>query len=63
MQHYNLDKAYKVVGEFGRAQWLLTFVNCIARNGGTYTYYPFAYLILEQQFLCREPSSLTSIEG
>ena len=44
---YNLDIAYTQVGEFGRAQWLLTFVNSVARNGGSYIYYPFAYLVLE----------------
>ena len=54
---YNLDRAYKKVGEFGRAQWLLTFVNSIARNAGCYMYYPFAYLVLEQQYLCRFPGA------
>ena len=49
---YNLDQAFKKVGEYGRAQWLLTFVTCVARNGGTYFYYPFAYLVLEQKFIC-----------
>ena len=43
----NLDRAYKIVGEYGRAQWILTFVNSVARNAGTYMYYPFAYLVLE----------------
>ena len=56
--NYNLDKAYKQVGEYGRAQWLLTFVNCIARNGGTYVYYTFAYLVLEQVFLCYDSNTL-----
>ena len=45
---YNLDMAFSKVGEYGRAQWLLTFVNMVARNAGTYQYYPFAYLVLEQ---------------
>ena len=49
---YNLDKAFEKVGEYGRTQWLLTFVTCIARNAGTYLYYTFAYLVFEQQFLC-----------
>ena len=48
----NLDRAYKRVGEYGRVQWLLTFVNSVARNGGCYMYYPFAYLVLKQQYLC-----------
>ena len=52
----NLDLAFKRVGEYGRAQWLLTLVNCVARNSGTYMYYPFAYLVLEQQYLCRSDS-------
>ena len=56
--NYNLDKAFKQVGEYGRAQWLLTFVNCIARNVGTYVYYTFAYLVLEQQFLCYDSNTL-----
>ena len=48
----NSDRAYKRVGEFGRVQWLLTFVNSVARNGGCYMYYPFAYLVLQQKYLC-----------
>lgn len=44
---FNLDLAYQRVGEYGRAQYLLAFVNCFARNAGTYMYYPFAYLVLE----------------
>ena len=46
--------AYSKVGVYGRMQWLLTFVNCVARNSGTYVYYPFAYIVLEQQFLCKQ---------
>lgn len=49
----NLDRAYKRVGEYGRSQWLLTFVNSVARNAGCYMYYPFAYLVLQQQYLCK----------
>ena len=45
--------AYSKVGTYGRMQWLLTFVNAVCRNSGTYVYYPFAYLVLEQQYLCR----------
>ena len=52
MEKYNLFQAYKEVGEFGRAQKILAFVTCIARNANNYFYYPFAYLILEQYFLC-----------
>ena len=56
-QAYNLDMAYSKVGAYGRMQWLLTFVNSIARNSGTYVYYPFAYLVLEQMYLCKNPST------
>jgi hypothetical protein len=44
------------VGTYGKIQWVLTFVNSVARNSGMFLYYPFAYLVLEQQFLCREPT-------
>ena len=40
------------MGEFGRAQGLLAFVTCVARNANNYFYYPFAYLVLEQSFEC-----------
>lgn len=56
----NLDLAYQRVGEYGRAQWLLAFVNSVARNAGTYLYYPFAYLVLEQQYLCKIDTSDSS---
>ena len=55
--NYNLDKAYHTIGEYGRSQWLLTFVTCVARNAGTYMYYPFAYLVLEQKFLCYDDAT------
>ena len=53
---YNLDKALEEVGSLGRIQWLVIIVNSIARNMNNYLYYPFAYLVLEQQFLCRYSS-------
>ena len=49
---YNLDQALEQVGSLGRIQWLVIAVNSIARNMNNYLYYPFAYLVLEQQFLC-----------
>ena len=52
MEKYNLQRAYKQVGEFGRAQKLIAFVTCMARNANNYYYYPFAYLVLEQRFEC-----------
>ena len=54
MERYNLYKAFEKVGEYGRAQKILTFVTCIARNANNYFYYPFAYLVLEQQFECEK---------
>ena len=50
----NLDMAYGKVGEYGRAQWLPTFVVCIARNANNYLYYPYAYLVLAQQYVCED---------
>ena len=55
---YNLDDAYRQVGEYGRAQWLVTFVTSIARNAGTYFYYPFAYFVLKQKFLCTSDATI-----
>jgi len=49
---YNLQMAYEQVGEFGRAQWILAFVNCVTRNSNSYFTHTFAYLVLQQQFLC-----------
>ena len=37
-------------------QWMLTFVTAVLRNSGNYMYYTFAYLILQQQFLCSDPN-------
>lgn len=55
MQKYNLQMAYEVVGEFGRSQWILAFVTSVARNANSYFTHPFAYLVLEQQYLCVFP--------
>ena len=52
MERYNLDQAYTKIGSFGPMQWMLTFVTSVFRNSGNYIYYTFAYLILEQQYLC-----------
>ena len=57
MEQFNLDLAFSKVGAYGRAQWLLTFVCCILRNSGSYVFYPFAYLTMEQQFLCTDGQS------
>ena len=52
MERFNLDQAYEKIGSFGRMQYLLTFVCSALRNSGSYIFYTFAYLILEQRFLC-----------
>ena len=49
--------AYERVGEFGRAQWILAFVTCVARNANSYFTHVFAYLVLQQKFLCLIPGS------
>ena len=49
--------AYERVGEFGRAQWILAFVTCVARNANSYFTHTFAYLVLQQQFLCLMPGN------
>ena len=54
---YNLEMAQEQVGEFGRAQWILAFVNCVARNANNYFVHSFAYLVLQQKFLCLLPGS------
>ena len=49
--------AYSKVGNYGRIQWILTFVTSVFRNSGNYIYYTFAYLVLEQQFVCTTSGS------
>ena len=44
--------AIEQVGGFGLAQKILAFVTIFARNANGYFLYPFAYLVLEQTFLC-----------
>ena len=58
----NLNMAIERVGEFGRSQWLLTFVTCIARSAGNYLFYPFAYLVLEQHYLCKHEDGAVNYE-
>ena len=53
---FNLQMAYDKVGEFGKAQLMLAFVTCVARNANSYFTHAFAYLVLEQKFLCLMPS-------
>ena len=44
---YDLERAFEDMGGFGRFQWLSTIFLTIARNGGNYMYYGFAYLAME----------------
>ena len=46
-----LDTAYDRIGH-GRIQRILVFVNSIVRNSGCFFNYCFAYLILEQSYVC-----------
>lgn len=50
---FDLDHAFEMVGGFGRFQWLATIALTIARNGGNYMYYGFAYLTMEQMYTCQ----------
>ena len=47
--------ALERVGEFGRAQWILAFVTSVSRNANVYFTHQFAYLVLQQRFLCLFP--------
>jgi len=49
---YNLDMALKQIGGFSRYQYVATLALMVARNSGTYIYYPFAYLVMPQKFVC-----------
>ena len=51
---YNLDQALTKVGSLGKVQWLVILINAINRNAGSFLYYPFAYLTLEQKFVCSD---------
>lgn len=57
LSRLNLDMAFQKVGEYGRAQWLLTFVLSLARNAQNYIYYSFAYLVLEQRYVCQDEAT------
>lgn len=54
---HTLEHAYEEMGGFGRFQWFSTIMLVIARNSGNFMYYGFAYLTMEQMYLCRfDPS-------
>ena len=44
---YDLEQAFEETGGFGKFQWFATIVLTIARNGGNYMYYGFAYLTMK----------------
>ena len=49
---YNLDQALTKVGSLGKVQWFVILINAINRNAGSFLYYPIAYLVLEQKYVC-----------
>ena len=49
---YNLDQALTKVGSLGTVQWFVIIVIAINRNAGSFFYYAFAYLVMEQKFVC-----------
>ena len=53
---YTLDSAYEQIG-YGRMQTLTTWTMAIVRNSGTFAVYCFAFLTLEQQYLCSTDGS------
>ena len=56
---FTLEQAYEqVVGI--RTTFLLTYVNALTRNCGAFFSYCFAYLILEQKYLCSSPDDESS---
>jgi len=52
-----MEKAIAQMGGFGRFQWLAAVTLIIAKNGGIYFYYAFAFLTLEQMYQCRYDTS------
>lgn len=50
---YNMDLALKEAGGWGKLQSILLVCCALIRNGGMYLVYLFAYLTMEQKYLCR----------
>ena len=48
---YTLDRAYDEIGH-GLTQKIMAYVNAIARTSGAFFTCSFAFLILEQNYLC-----------
>ena len=54
-----LDSVYEKIGH-GKIQRLIAYVCAVSRNSGAFFAYCFAYLILEQKFLCTDNSTINS---
>ena len=50
---YDIESAYAEMGGFGKFQWLTAITLTLARNGGNWMYYGFAYLTMEQMYKCQ----------
>ena len=60
-RRYTLDSAYEQIG-YGRMQTLITWTMAIIRNSGTFPVYTFAYMTLQQKFLCQSETDLSFSE-
>ena len=50
---YDIERAFEEMGGFGRFQWLVSIFLTITRNCGNWMYYGFAYLTMEQMYVCQ----------
>ena len=55
---HNLDQVYDEIGH-GTTQRILAYVNSIARTSGNFFTTQFAFLILQQEYLCSSDAGLT----
>ena len=55
---YDIEAAFEEMGGFGKFQWIATVALVLARNGGNFMYYGFAYLTMEQMYQCRSSPNL-----
>jgi len=51
---YNLDRAFQELGGFGRFQFFIVVSCSILRMTGMHFVYAFAFLTLEQEYVCRD---------
>ena len=58
----NLDTALEEAGGLGRFQVVFTIALALWRTSGMWCFYMFAYLSLQQKYLCRQPAG-ESIAG